>query len=166
MSGLATAIAVLLAGILSPFVLLYDKLTGKEATYQAEIERRHALFNPLYDSMIEVLEKRNPIDDAKIVFKGEVLFIPSTKEGGIYPGFGITTPPITDVRENNARLERNAYIQTYASHLYGVDEEALGEAIFLHHEYQEVVMTYKEHFNLTMDRLRKGEDPNAFDAFK
>lgn len=151
--GLTTAAAVLLAAILSPIVKVYDVLSGTEAAEKAEIERRTALFHPLYESRIAELKKRDPIQDARHIFQKEILFIPSEKEGIAYPGITWQQTDYQVPADNFNRLAGNPYIQPYMYALYPVDEQTLGEKPYHHVKYTALVTAYKSSFNREMYKL-------------
>ncbi|MBB1487185.1 hypothetical protein [Oceanospirillum sediminis] len=151
--GLTTAAAVLLAAILSPFVKVYDVLSGTEAAEKAEIERRTALFHPLYESRIAELKKRDPTQDARHVFKKEILFIPAEREGTSYPGITWQQTDYQIPSDNSDRLAENPYIRPYMFALYPVNEEPLGEKPYHHVKYTILVTDYKSSFNREMYKL-------------
>jgi hypothetical protein len=152
-SGLATALAIILAAISAPFIKVYDVITGADAKEKANVERREAIYNSLYEPMIKELKKRDPIKDAQEVFKTDVLYLPTSKNIKSYSGFWQLD--VTVAEDNNERLGKNEYIQKYAFALYGVDEKKVGENIIHNLEYEDLSLTYKKTFNVTMLNLSK-----------
>jgi len=153
-NGLATALAVIVAAILSPFVRLY-LLLGGEARLEADKKRREKIYNSLYEPMIQELKKRDPIKDAQEVFKTEVLYLPVDKNLKVYTALLYLDVKVAD--DNNKRLENNEYIKKYAFALYGLDEKEVGKRYIINSKYDELSIEYKRVFNLTMLELSKGE---------
>jgi len=154
-NGLATTLAIITGTLLSPFVGIYDTLTGTQLREKEDIKRRKEIYNSLYEPMIQELKKRDPIKDAQKVFKTEILYLPIDKNVKSYTGFWQLNVEVAD--DNNERLEKNEYIQKYAFALYGVDEEEAGEKYIINFQYDELSMEYKRVFNLTMVELSKEE---------
>jgi len=150
-NGLATALAIIVGVLVSPFVRIYDILTGAKVKEKADIKRREKRYNSLYEPMIQKLKKRDPIKDAQEVFKTEILYLPIDKNRKSYTGLWQLSVEVAN--DNNERLEKNEYIQKYAFALYGLDENEVGEKYIINFEYDELSMEYKKVFNLTMLEL-------------
>ena len=154
-NGLTTVLAIIVGVLLSPFVRIYDILTGAKAKEKTDLKRREEIYNSLYEPMIQELKKRDPIKDAQEVFKTETLYLPINKNRKSYTGFWKLNVEVAD--DNNERLENNEYIKKYAFALYGIDEKEVGEKYIINFEYDELSMQYKRVFNLTMLELSKGQ---------
>jgi len=154
-NGLTTVLAIIVGVLLSPFVRIYDILTGAKVKEKADIKRREKRYNSLYEPMIQELKKRDPIKDAQEVFKTEILYLPIDKNRKSYTGLWQLSVEVAN--DNNERLEKNKYIQKYAFALYGLDEKEVGEKYIINFEYDELSMQYKRVFNLTMLELSKGQ---------
>ena len=150
-NGLTTVLAIIVGVLLSPFVRIYDILTGAKAKEKTDLKRREEIYNSLYEPMIQELKKRDPIKDAQEVFKTEILYLPIDKNRKSYTGLWQLSVEVAN--DNNERLEKNEYIQKYAFALYGLDENEVGEKYIINFEYDELSMEYKKVFNLTMLEL-------------
>lgn len=151
MNGLLDFTSIVAVAVASPFVRAYDIVTGADKDAQREGERINKLFEPLYRVKIDKLKDRDPIEDAKSVYsESGLVYIPNVENGGIYAHFDWDEPPVSDYKSNNEKIKNSKFLNSFEEALYSVDEEALGENLYIHREYDELISNYKKSFNKTM----------------
>ena len=154
LAAISTVSAIAIAVPLIPFVEVYHIVNDTRGKDKERSERLAEKFDPIYIQRVEVIESRNPSDDAKALIGRDILvLLPSVPGGGIFPGL-LPKQTVGFNKESNSAQIASSEFAMYLSVLMGKEpaHEAVGEYYF-GDPYKKFLSTgwrYKEVFNQIM----------------